>query len=117
MPINRKTEKLYYIHTMGYYVAIFKLKNTYERNNVDDPHRNYATKVARHESGYTFYFFSMKFKNRQNLSMVIEIRILISSGYEHGLGRDLKELSGVVKMFFIWIYVLVLHVYTYAKIH
>ena len=40
--------------------------------------------------------------------MVIEIRILIGPGYEHGLGRDLKELSGVVKMFFNWIYVLVL---------
>lgn len=34
--------------------------------------------------------------------------ILTSSEYEQGLGKDLKEFSAVVKMFFIWIYVLVL---------
>lgn len=48
--------------------------------------------------------------------MVIKIRILISFGYEPGLGRDLKDLSGVVECSLPNLHA-GLHVYMYVDIH
>lgn len=58
---------------------------TAEFNNVDESYRRYWKKEARHTHKNLLYdYIFIKFKDRQNLSVVLEIRIVITFRQEQG---------------------------------
>ena len=55
----------------------------------------------------------VKFKNRQNEPMMIEIRKSVAPGIE----RIVKDLCGLMKLFYVWIRGLVVQVFTLIQTH